>query len=55
MAKQKPIEHVGVGEAIEGDKILVKIVAESACASCAARSACGLSESTDMLIDLHRR
>ncbi|MBQ6690958.1 MAG: SoxR reducing system RseC family protein [Rikenellaceae bacterium] len=55
MAKQKPIEHVGVVEAIEDDKILVKIVAESACASCAARSACGMSESTDKQIEVHTR
>ena len=53
MAKQKPIEHVGVVEAIEGDMILVKIVAESACASCAARSACGMSESTQKIIEVH--
>lgn len=55
MAKQKPIEHVGVVESIEGDKIVVKIVVESACASCAARSACGMSESTDKQIEVHTR
>lgn len=53
MAKQKPIEHVGVVEAIEGEMIRVEIVAESACASCAARSACGMSESTQKIIEVH--
>ena len=53
MAKQKTIEHVGVVEAIEGDLVRVQIVAESACASCAARSACGMSESTQKIIEVH--
>ena len=55
MAKQKPIEHVGVVKAIEGDMIRVQIVAASACASCAARSACGMSESTEKEIEVHTR
>lgn len=55
MAKQKPIEHVGVVKAVEGDMVLVEIVAESACASCAARSACGMSESTQKQIEVHTR
>lgn len=55
MAKQKPIEHVGVVKTIEGDMIRVQIVAASACASCAARSACGMSESTEKEIEVHTR
>ncbi len=55
MAKQKPIEHVGVVKAVEGDMVLVEIVAESACASCAARSACGMSESSEKQIEVHTR
>lgn len=55
MARQKPIEHVGVVKAIEGDMIRVEIVAESACAACAARSACGMSESTQKEIEVHTR
>lgn len=55
MAKQKPIEHVGVVKAIEGDKVLVEIVAHSACASCASRSACGMSESTEKQVEVHTR
>lgn len=55
MSKQKPIEHVGVVKAIEGDMVRVEIVAESACASCAARSACGMSESTEKQIEVHTR
>lgn len=55
MAKQKPIEHVGVVKAIEDDKVLVEIVAQSACASCASRAACGMSESTEKQVEVHTR
>lgn len=38
------IEHPGIVTRIEGDKIEVTVLAQSACSSCNSKSACGMSE-----------
>lgn len=44
------IEHRGRVIGVSGDTVDVEIVSESACASCKARSACGMSESENKLV-----
>lgn len=40
MSKKNPIEHSGIVERIDSEGILVKIVSQSACASCHAKGYC---------------
>lgn len=47
------IEHSGQVERIEDEIIFVKIISHSACSSCSARGACGLSESQDKIVEVH--
>lgn len=42
--KQSTIEHPGIVTRIEGEKIEVTVLAQSACSSCTSKSACGMSE-----------
>ncbi|MDE5636872.1 MAG: SoxR reducing system RseC family protein [Alistipes sp.] len=46
------IEHSGVVECVEGATVRVRIVAGSACGSCKARSACGMSESQEKIVEV---
>ena len=46
------IEHTGSVERVAGDVVTVKIVARSACGTCTARSACGMGESQEKLIEI---
>lgn len=52
MANPEHIEHRGRIESIEGEVVRVKIIANSACGTCAARKACGMSESAEKMIDV---
>ena len=52
MANPEHIEHRGRIESIEGGLVRVRIVANSACGTCVARQACGMSESTEKIIDV---
>ncbi|MEG0807684.1 MAG: SoxR reducing system RseC family protein [Alistipes sp.] len=45
------IEHSGVVERIEGATVFVRITSQSACGTCKAREACGLSESQEKIIE----
>lgn len=45
------IRHNGVIEHIEGDKISVRIIQQSACGGCHARSVCSASESKTKVIE----
>lgn len=51
----KPIEHIGVVSAVKQDTVEVEIVAESACATCHARSACGMGETGNKTIVVKTR
>lgn len=44
---RKPIEHIGVVKTIEGGKVLVQFVQQTACAGCHARSMCMSAESKE--------
>lgn len=46
------IEHSGIVERVERKAVIVKIVANSACGACAARQACGMSESQEKIVTI---
>lgn len=46
------IHHTGIIERIEPDKVYVKIIQQSACAGCHAKSMCNASESKDRIIEI---
>jgi len=46
------IEHSGVVEGIDGNRVRVKIVSGSACGSCKARQACGMAETQEKIVDV---
>lgn len=46
------IEHIGRVENVVGRSVFVKIISQSACGSCEARKACGLSESSEKIIEV---
>lgn len=52
MAKSEHIEHQGRIESIDANLVRVRIVSNSACGTCAARKACGMSESTEKIIEV---
>lgn len=49
---QETIHHTGVIERIDRDKVYVKIMQQSACAGCHAKSMCNASESKDRIIEI---
>lgn len=46
------IHHTGVIERITPDKVYVKILQQSACAGCHAKSVCNASESKDRIVEI---
>lgn len=52
MANPEHIEHRGRVESIDANLVRVKIVANSACSSCASRKACGMSESEEKIVEV---
>ena len=46
----KQIEHTGRVERVESDTVYVTITSSSACGSCKARQACGLSEAQEKTV-----
>ena len=48
----KQIEHRGEVKSVEPGVVHVAIVASGACQSCAARQACGMSETSQKIIDV---
>ena len=51
--KCETIEHIGTVAGIEGMCVRVEITSHSACSSCSARMACGMSESATKSIDVY--
>lgn len=47
------IVHHGIVESVDGDRLQVKILQTSACASCSAKGHCLSSESKEKIIDIH--
>lgn len=52
MAINENIEHSGRVQRIEGRTVFVAITSNSACGSCRARKACGVSESAEKIIEI---
>ncbi len=52
MHTTKHIEHQGIVSGVEGNKISVNIVSQSACSSCHAKGACGMSEVREKTIEV---
>lgn len=48
----KRIEHIGVVRSVDSGVVRVEITSQSACASCKAREACGMGESTQKIVDV---
>lgn len=48
----KPIQHIGRVVEVSRRAVRVEIVAESACGSCKARSACGMGEESHKIVDV---
>jgi len=45
------IIHPGIIESIKGDKVLVKILSQSACSSCHAKGACSVADIEEKIIE----
>lgn len=46
------IEHSGRVQRVEGCRVFVVITSNSACGACEARKACGLSETTEKIVEV---
>jgi sigma-E factor negative regulatory protein RseC len=51
MSEKKNIEHEGIVEQASGDHVKVRILSQSACASCHAKGACSVADLQEKLID----
>jgi sigma-E factor negative regulatory protein RseC len=51
-AKDETIIHPGVIDKVEGGKIFVKILSQSACSTCHAKGMCSLSEVEEKIIEV---
>lgn len=54
MSELEYIEHEGIVESIEPQHVKVRIVNESACASCHAKGACTAADLQDKVIDVYQ-
>ncbi len=50
--RSENIEHPGVVQKLEGEKVFVKIEAQAACGSCHSKSYCGMVESVDKVVEV---
>ena len=50
MSRQETISHEGVITRITDDQLEIKIIAQSACAACHAKSACGMGEQAEKVL-----
>jgi sigma-E factor negative regulatory protein RseC len=54
MSGKEVISHPGIVDKIEGDRIFVRILAQSACSTCHAKGACIASEMEEKIVDVAR-
>jgi len=52
MAENSVIQHKGIVSETEGSQVKVSIISHSACSSCHAKSACGMGDSKEMVIEI---
>ena len=55
MSDQRTIDHQGIIDHIEGEVARVKIISQSACASCHAKGVCGASDQEEKFLDVPSR
>jgi len=54
MKTQETISHEGIVTKITDDELEIKILAQSACAACHAKSACGMGEQAEKILTVPR-
>ncbi len=54
MKNEETISHEGVVSKITDDELEIKILAQSACAACHAKSACGIGEQAEKILTVPR-
>ena len=54
MSEKETISHEGVVTKITDDELEIKILAQSACAACHAKSACGMGEQAEKILTVPR-
>ena len=54
MSSRETISHEGVVTKITNDTLEIKIIAQSACAACHAKSACSMGDQTEKLLTVPR-
>ena len=54
MSNQETISHEGIITKISDNELEIKILAQSACALCHAKSACGMGEQTEKILTVPR-
>ena len=54
MNTQETISHEGIVTKITNDELEIKILAQSACAACHAKSACGMGEQAEKILTMPR-
>ena len=52
MSGSESIDHIGRVSSVEGHSVFVRITSQSACGACKARKVCGMSESTEKIIEV---
>ena len=53
MSVTETITHPGVVEKVEGEKVFVKILAQSACSSCHAKGMCSIAEVEEKTVEVN--
>ena len=54
MKSEETISHEGIVNKITDDELEIKILAQSACAACHAKSACGMGEQAEKILTVPR-
>ena len=54
MKNEETISHEGIVTKITDDELEIKILAQSACAACHAKSACGMGEQAEKILTVPR-
>ena len=54
MKSEESISHEGIVTGITDDELEIKILAQSACAACHAKSACGMGEQAEKILTVPR-
>jgi sigma-E factor negative regulatory protein RseC len=52
-SREALVSHPGTINKIEGDRVFVRIAAESACASCHVKGSCSVANMADKIVEVH--